>query len=123
FRRVLFRSQLTETYWKLTELEGEKVVMDSTFNREPHIVLRDEDNRVSGNGGCNQLMGTYELEGDNKISFSKMASTMMACPDLELEQKFAQMFENVDHYSLNGEKLELLQGDKVLARFAAVYFH
>ena len=35
---------------------------------------------VSGSGGCNTLTGSYELDSD-KLTFSQMASTRMACPE------------------------------------------
>lgn len=114
---------LTETYWKLLTLNGEKVEMDSTFQREPHLILKEKDHRVSGNAGCNQVMGTYSLHSGNKITFSQMATTLMACPNLKAERAFLKMLEQVNGYTLNGEELSLENGDETIATFKAVYFH
>lgn len=115
--------KITETYWKLISLNGEKVVVDSSFKREPYLMLREKDNKVSGNAGCNQIMGSYTLKGGNQIEFSQMASTMMACPNLDSERAFLDAIEKVDHYSLNGEELVLKAEDQPVATFKAVYFH
>lgn len=113
---------LTEKYWKLTELNGQPVTTEEQ-NREPHMILREEGARVHGNGGCNSFNGTYELQEGNRIRFSKMASTMMACPgDSDVEARFHQVLEQADNYSLNGDTLTLNKARMApLARFEAVY--
>ncbi|HLR36509.1 MAG TPA: META domain-containing protein [Chitinophagaceae bacterium] len=115
--------KVTETYWKLVSLNGEKVVVDSSFNREPYLILKEKDNKVSGNAGCNQIMGSYTLKEGDKIEFSQMASTMMACPNLDSERAFLDAIEKVDQYSLNGEELVLKSEGQPVATFKAVYFH
>jgi len=73
-------ASLQNTYWKLLKLGDTPVVMQKQ-QREPHFVLRSQEHRVGGSGGCNRLMGGYELEGSN-LAFTQMASTMMACSDV-----------------------------------------
>jgi heat shock protein HslJ len=59
---------LKETYWKLTELMGKPVpTMES--NKEMHMILKNEDNRIQGNAGCNTFTGSYELKEANRIAF------------------------------------------------------
>jgi len=70
-------SELFDTRWKLTRLGDEPVVLAEN-QREPYLVLRSRDNRVSGFGGCNNFNGSYEI-ADRSISFGPMATTMMAC--------------------------------------------
>lgn len=48
---------------------------------EPYLELAD-DGAVSGSDGCNRLVGTWTMV-DTKIEFGPLASTMMACPDIE----------------------------------------
>lgn len=115
--------QIINTYWKLMTLNDQKVIVDSTDLREPHLMLREKEHRISGNAGCNQFMGFYELKPDQQISFSKIASTLMACPKMERERQFMQMLEKADHYAVEGENLTLLIGDKAVATFKAVYFY
>ena len=81
--------------------------------------LRFEGGRVAGLGGCNRFGGTYDHDGD-RLSFSPLAATRMACPGevMKVEQAFFDMLAKVKGMTLTGETLELLDGDgKALARF------
>lgn len=112
---------LVEKYWKLTELFGESVVTPEN-GKEAHMILSVDGNRVHGNSGCNTFSGTYELKPGNRIAFSKMASTMMMCINMDTETKMHQVFETADNYVLNGDSLVLNKARMApLARFAAVY--
>jgi heat shock protein HslJ len=114
---------ITEKYWKLTELFGKKLEPDQSFVKEPHMILRAEGNNVKGHGSCNAFSGTYELQPNDRITFSKMAGTMMACPNMEVENNFHKVLGTADSYILKGDTLLLIRARMApLARFEAVYF-
>lgn len=73
---------ITETYWKLVELGGREPSMQEGQGKETHFILKEEGQRVVGNGGCNSFTGTYDLQEGNRLRFSQMASTKMACLNL-----------------------------------------
>jgi heat shock protein HslJ len=100
------KTEITETSWKLVSLHGEQVPMHED-QREAHIILKPEGNKVTGSGGCNVLNGTYELGDGSSILFSKMATTMMSCPDMETEQQFLKVFEKAETYRVKGDTLLL----------------
>lgn len=110
---------LTDTYWRLTQLNGAPVTV-SEHAREPHIVLHSAESRLAGSGGCNRLLGGYVLAGE-RLTFTKMASTMMACPEgMEQERAFAGALGEARSYRLSGARLELYDGaGRVIARFEA----
>ncbi|WP_258064918.1 META domain-containing protein [Pseudoclavibacter sp. AY1H1] len=54
---------------------------DSSGRGEPGLRLSD-DGRVTGNDGCNRLMGDWS-ETDGKIEFGALASTMMFCEGVD----------------------------------------
>lgn len=112
---------LKETYWQLVSLDGKSIQLDEHFNRVPHLILKDSGSRAIGHAGCNQFFGTYQTDGTSKIKFSKTGSTMMACPNLELENQFTSALSKTNAFKLNGEELKLLNGDSVLATFKALY--
>lgn len=115
------KMEIQETYWKLTELMGKPIVMSENMKKEIHIILIKEGNRVQGFAGCNTIMGQYELKEGNRITFSGMASTMMACPDLPTESEFNKMLGTVDNYSINGNSMTLNKARMApMARFEAV---
>jgi putative lipoprotein len=108
---------LAGTYWKLVELEGKPVVAVDNV-REAHLKFMEQEKRIAGVGGVNQLMGTYSLEGE-KLTIQPGGMTMMAGPEalMEQEQRFTKMLKNVTGYRIDGQTMELLGGDVVLARF------
>ena len=61
--------------------------------------LRFDNGRVSGSGGCNQLMGNYDLP-EGGISIKTGAMTMMACPDgMDQEQAVVSALDRTDFVS------------------------
>lgn len=113
---------ILEKYWKLVELNGKPVAVDSMFIKEPHIIFRDNDNRMFGHGGCNNISAVFAVESINRITISKAISTQMACPRMELEQEFLDVLQRVDNFNVNGDNLMLNKARMApLARFKAVY--
>lgn len=112
---------VTEKYWKLVELNGLSV---SALEREPYLILKAENGRVNGFGGCNSFSGSYTLdEAAARISFGQIASTMMACPSgMDVENAFHEVLRTTDNYSLSSDRLTLNRARMApLARFEAVY--
>lgn len=110
---------LRNTYWKLTHL-GDTPTRTAARQREAHLIFAAHQQSVSGSGGCNRIMGGFELDGD-KLHLSRTVATRMACPDgLEQEQRFLKSLGDVEHYRINGNQLELLdRSGEVIARFTA----
>lgn len=79
-----------------------------------------KDNKLQGNGGCNTLTGSYELMDGNRIKFSGVASTMMACPEMTTEGLLGRALQSCDNYSINGNNLSLNKAKMApLVRFEA----
>lgn len=114
-------ASIVETYWKLVELRGQPV---PGLEREPHLILKAEDGRVTGFGGCNTFSGDYTLdEARSRISFGQLISTQKACSSgMDVERKFGEVLGQVDNYSVSGDRLTLNRGRMApLAVFEAVY--
>jgi heat shock protein HslJ len=115
---------IQEKYWKLTELNGSPVTLDSTLFREPHLILKENSGRFSGNGGCNNISGQYKLVNPDSIYFSKAISTMMACPGLALESSFLKCLDKARTYKVSGDKLEFKDAEKKsIAVFKTMNMH
>lgn len=109
---------LTDNTWNLLELNGTAIEIDESFNGIPHITFQIEDNKVIGNAGCNSFFGTYEAGENNDIKLSPMGSTMMACPNLEIEDAFLAALENIKSYQIDGNILTLkAEDDQVVGKF------
>lgn len=115
---------ITEKYWKLTTLNGKEVTMSKDQEREIFFMLKTKDQRLTGFGGCNSLIGTYTLEDGNRIKFGSVATTMKMCNELPVsESDFLKVFELADNYTIITDKLSLSVGRRApLAVFEAVYF-
>lgn len=125
FKKVSATSELiTEKYWKLKTLDGKEVKMSKNQQKEVYFMLKTDENRVVGFAGCNSISGTYTLEKGNRIRFSQMGTTLMACPDVAFnEAEFLKVFELADNYTINGDTLSMNVGRRApLAVFEAVYF-
>ncbi|MBC7934871.1 MAG: META domain-containing protein [Rhizobacter sp.] len=113
---------LTDTYWKLTELNGKAIGEANAGRREVYVILRKQDTRVQGNAGCNGYGGTYTLDPNGfNIKFSAMMHTQMACPGLDVENEFLKVFETADSYYVKDGMLQLNRARMApLAKFVAV---
>lgn len=91
--------------WQLVELNGQSIAAMGKRTKTPHIIF-DSAHRVSGNNGCNQFFGTYELGKHNLIHFSAMGSTRMACLDnISLENDLMDVIAKTDSYVLINDTL------------------
>lgn len=120
YRLQKMEEKLTDRYWELTDLEGEKIRLDPSFPRNVYLCFMSEGHRVTGSAGCNRVMGDFEVNGEN-LKFGHMASTMMACPNMETETKFLLMLPNVSKFSVHNDHMELRDAEgKELAKFVMV---
>jgi len=110
---------LTNTYWKLVELNGGPV--EPGEGKELHMILKGQD-QVGGYSGCNQFTGSYTATGDG-LSFGPIAGTRRMCENV-MDQEFAflQALESSSGYEISGEDMTIsdAQGTVTLC-FVAVY--
>lgn len=115
------KASLTDTRWRLIEFRGKPVEYKNPGGKEIFIQLNAKDSSAFGFSGCNTFRGSYELKEGNRITFSKMATTLMACPDMELEREFMTVIETVDNYNYDGINFVLNRARIApLARFEAM---
>lgn len=101
-----------ETVWQLTQLNGKAVKADNNFT-----IAFLNTGRITGKGACNTFFGPWELTKANgsEIKIGPVASTMMACPDMETESAFFQALEKITEYRMEGGKLYLYEGQNLRA--------
>lgn len=98
---------LFDKEWKLQELNGKAIVLDTAFKKEPIIVFHKDTGKMTGNGGCNNFSGSYKVKEGNTIELSEGAATMMACPNLGIEGEFFKAFKQVKSYRIENNSLML----------------
>ncbi|MDR2269927.1 MAG: META domain-containing protein [Sphingobacterium sp.] len=90
--------------WQLIEIDG-KAVAGQVNGRTPFLQL--EEKSYSANGGCNGIGGELTFSGNGKIKFAQGMSTMMACPDMSIEQALSKALMTADNYTLSNGILSL----------------
>jgi heat shock protein HslJ len=75
---------------------------------------------MNGSGGCNRLMGGYQVESD-ELRFAGVTRTMMACAHgMETEDALVNALDKVREWKVSGSTLSLLDGSgHAVARFVA----
>ena len=110
---------LEGTTWKLAKMEAipaKAVDAEADFFT---LQFSAADTLVSGRTNCNRFFGRYELKG-KKLEFENMGMTRMACPDMQYEDAFVKMLDDVDRFEIKGSELTFFDDDKSLAVFKAV---
>lgn len=90
--------------WSITRINGEAV---GKSEQEPFIGFDVAEGRIYGCAGCNNMNGALKQDGKNplSISFDPVATTMMACMDMETEGKVLKALNEVKSFNMldNGE--------------------
>lgn len=112
------RSGLSGGEWRLVALPGAKARLAAAADA-PTLVFDGAAKRISGSTGCNQFFGTWASGDANALSLDPAGMTMRACPDdvSAVESAFLGALRAARAYRTTGTTLELLSGDRVLARF------
>jgi len=99
--------------WRLVELNGKPVSKKDAF-----LTFDPNSDSVSGNLGCNDFSGTYNLKPGNRIEFSQVVSTLKMCLNMDTENGFKKILDMVDNYNVSENKLSLNRARMApLARF------
>ena len=113
------RFTLAETKWRLVSLNKKTVTQKA--NKVFFLKLNSKDARFTAYAGCNSIAGNYVMPSSDKLDFSEVIMTRMACPDMTLEDKFGAMLVQITSYKLDKETLTFFdKGKKELANFKAI---
>lgn len=110
---------LEGTTWKLSKMEGIPATAIDGESDAFTLVFNAADTMVAGRTNCNRFFGKYEA-GEGKLELGPLGMTRMACPDMEFENAFVQMLDEVDRYEISGTTLKFYDDQTLLAEFLAV---
>ncbi|MBY0276470.1 META domain-containing protein [Candidatus Binatia bacterium] len=96
--------------WRLQSLGGIEPAKLAAV--QGGVTLRFAGNAVQASAGCNQMRGTYTLD-DGVLEASKMAGTMMACPEpaMSIENAVKKALSVPLRATLSGGRLTLRPED------------
>mgnify|MGYP002604618115 FL=1 len=101
--------------WMITEAAGEAI--PEGMEKQPFIEFNVAEKRLHGNAGCNIINGAIQVDEVNPsaISFPQIISTMMACPDMEVEGRITKALNSVQSFGkLAGGGIGLYDADNSL---------
>src|SRR4030095_10781044 len=105
--------------WILTEMKGVPVQL-SEGRRDAYITFEVAEKKFAGNGGCNQINGSYSIDKKgHHLRFTGIGGTKMSCKDIAFENTFLTTLVNVDGYEQRGTDLLLNRKKEVLLRLTA----
>lgn len=92
--------------WKLIELMGKPITESATTH---YIIFHAKQGRIEAKAGCNQMGFGYTLRNQTQLQVQQGISTLMACPNENIEQLFTEAITNADNISIgnNGKTLSL----------------
>ena len=85
-----------EGKWNVVEVKGEKILKEGL----PYMEFDMAQNKLHGNAGCNIINGGFQVDKVNpmSISFPQVISTMMACPDMEVESRVLKALNSAQSF-------------------------
>ncbi|PSK88878.1 META domain-containing protein [Taibaiella chishuiensis] len=108
-------SYIAKHQWRLIQMNGKTQDQSPAF-----IDFNVQENKVSGNAGCNRFFGSYTAK-DQSITFSQMGSTRMACMDpkrSKTEQELLQLLGNQTYsFDVADQTLNLYQNNRIVLMF------
>jgi heat shock protein HslJ len=98
--------------WVVTSLNGKDVPPDNSPKGAPELEINANEKTVIGHGGCNSFSGKVKVMG-NEIYFGPIASTKMACPEMQTENQFFEILAKPKlNFEFESNTLRLLEWGK-----------
>lgn len=110
---------IADVMWRLTQLDG-VAIENASGGQTPSLQINADGGtlRAMGNSGCNRFAGPVSQNG-NQIRFGALAATKMACPAMQLESRYFAALQAARTFRMTSRQLDLMAGDRVVARFSA----
>ena len=94
---------------ELTLITDTKTLEDQNI---PYIAIKG-DGRISGNSGCNRILGKAEFGKAGDVIFKQLATTKMLCnQDDNIETNFLNALNKTLHYNIEENIVYLLDSNK-----------
>lgn len=106
---------IQNTNWTLTHIGTAEFKADDSVRNIPNIQFNQANQNIQGTDGCNRIMGTYEIQGE-QIHFRQLAHTKMLCGQGNVSTLYNEALARVAGYQVYDKTLRLLDrhGNPVL---------
>ncbi len=96
-----------EQMWILQKMQSKTLQVKKGMN----IKFNLKESSFYGNDGCNNIFGQVEISKE-KLAFKNINSTLMACEDMEVSNKFVNLLEKTVSYKVSEDRLYFYDKDK-----------
>lgn len=106
-------TELIKGEWSLDSIvmgDSVKIDVKGMASEQPQAMSFDADSTFFVQTNCNTLRGDYILKGDS-IKFDKALSTMMACPDMKVEDALTKILPAVKTVAFANDSTMTLKAD------------
>lgn len=99
-----------EGKWNVVEVKGEKILKEGL----PYMEFDMAQNKLHGNAGCNMFNTTITLDANDvsSITIAPGAATMMACPDMAMEDAIMKAMGDVKAVKAGNSESEMTLVDQ-----------
>lgn len=105
--------------WQLKSFTTDGTVVANPA--ELPVLTFSDSTKMAGSAGCNRFFGTYTTADKGGIALVPGGITLMACPDLDFENRYMKALAEVKTYVVSKEELTLKNADgKVVIVYTAV---
>ena len=106
---------IQNTQWTLTHLGTAEFKADPSVRQIPTIQFDQSNKNIQGTDGCNRIMGTYSIQGE-QIHFRQLSQTKMLCGQGNVATLYNEALARVAGYQVYDKTLRLLDrhGNPVL---------
>jgi len=99
--------------WELEPL----LASDTATGKIPFINFDVARKKFTGHTGCNNMSGSFFLNGDSLSFNEQIVTTKMACPGYN-EQSFLESLTKTNNYKIENEVLQLYYDKTILSKWA-----
>lgn len=111
-------SALVGPTWRLLEIGMPDGGAETPEAAETNTITFAPDGRISGQADCNRFFGSYTVEGESGLSFSRIGSTLAACPPPSSADAYLRTLNAVESFVQTGNRLRLKTADGHALTFA-----
>lgn len=101
--------------WNLYKMKGFLIVGIENSKKRPFLTINE--NKVSGNNGCNNFFSAIDSITTNKIYFSPFGETRMMCNNMKIPDAFNKLISSVDAYFVRNNRLVFLKNKEEVLIF------
>lgn len=110
---------LSEKYQGKWQLEYAKNISMNSFEEKPYIEWDSDPLQISGNLGCNGVMGRVVYKNQFP-SLTYLSTTLMWCDQMEGETQLLKLMKETTNWQIEEGKLVAKKGTETLSRWGKV---